>query len=90
MGVDIDSALQEARMMAANAHDQLQQSLDGQLTSAEERRVSLNYAPWFGDDTTQDANQQLQSAGQEDRANSVIGTQPPIFMLLECLDYISK
>jgi hypothetical protein len=72
--VDVNSAVQEAREMAANAHDQLKQSLNGQITGDEGKRISLNYSPWFGSDSTQDANQQLQTAGQEDRAMSVIGT----------------
>jgi hypothetical protein len=71
--LDINAAIQEAIQMAANAHGQLQLSFDQQVTPDEEKRIAANYAAFFGDDTTQDVNQQVQNAGKEDRAASVIG-----------------
>jgi hypothetical protein len=39
---EISVALLETREMAANAHDQLQQSLDGRISGNEDTRISLN------------------------------------------------
>jgi hypothetical protein len=61
---NLNAAVIEAQQLAQNAHDLTLGSLSGQIPDAnEDLRITLNYSPWFGDDTTKDAQGNIQANG---------------------------
>ena len=62
---NVNAAAVEAQQVAQNAHDLTLGSLNGQITDVnEDQRIAVNYSPWFGDDTTQDAQGNNQDNGK--------------------------
>lgn len=62
----VKEAIAEAQSMAQNAHDLTFTSLNNPSALSREQvlRIALNYAPWFGDGTTTDAQGNPQDVDQ--------------------------